>query len=163
MFEIIVKRLKLKTQIQTQAVDLKSQTDQLNNTYKVATYYKPSIPRPDTYPDPIDEIPDETLEILRVKNILTAIRIFNPNKPNADFCEHWRRIMSYTRHHLLSEQQYFDILSLTLSGSSLRTFDDLIATNPSLDVILDRFVLLYGSKRTILDDQELKKSLTSFS
>ena len=150
----------LKDKIIQRNETVQNQARQIKKTFEVANYYKPSINRPSEFPDPQDIIPDLTLEILKTKNVLKAIKIFNPDKPNSDFCEHWRQIMSYTRKHFLSEEQFLDILGLTLYGPALRVFDDLMPSNPSLDIVLDRLVQLYGSKRTILDDQRELNSFT---
>ena len=150
----------LKTKIIEKNELVKSQAQQVRHTFEVANFYKPSINRPTEFPDPHDIIPDVTIELLKTKNVLKAIKVFNPDKPNSDFCEHWRQIMSYTRKHFLSEEQYLDILGLTLYGPALRVFDDLMPSSPSLNTVLDRLVQLYGSKRTILDDQ---KELSNFT
>ena len=150
----------LRNQIVQRNEQVKTQANQIKKTFEVANFYKPSINRPTEFPDPQDIIPDVTIELLKTKNVLKAIKIFNPDKPNSDFCEHWRQIMSYTRKHFLSEEQYLDILGLTLYGPALRVFDDLMPSNPTLDTVLDRLVQLYGSKRTILDDQRELNSFT---
>ena len=144
----------LRSQIRAQAEHIAAQQAKVKQSFLIANHYKPTIQRPTEFAISSFHHPHVTVDLLKSKNILNVIKIFNPLKPHSDFCEHWRRIMTYCKGHLLSQDNYIYILGLTLDGPALRTLDDITPSNPSLDNILDRMVLLYGTKRTILDDQK---------
>ena len=124
----------------------------LEGTRVMAHVYEHRLERPLITTDPYYDA--ATLKRLEPRNVLQAIKAFNPenNQNNVDFSDTWRHILTYTQKMRLTEQTYIEILQMVLQGPAHKIIYDMARDNASLNDILDILSNLYVKKKTILDD-----------
>jgi len=123
----------------------------LVHTKSVAESFKTSLRMP---PLALTEAgyTDALRKKLEGKNVVSAIRKFNPDKdPEADFTDTWNHILLYTKGFTLTTSSYLDILLYLLEGSAYRSLMDMTESKLGLAEILKTLCSLYSKRKTMLD------------
>ena len=143
--------LKAHNKVKSIETQVSSRQTLLDETNDLAKLYKTKLERPKV--KLTDDYPASTYKLLEARNVLSAVKPFNPEvNKDQDFSDTWRHILSYTRSAELTEQSYIDILAMVTQGYAHNIVHDLSREGQSLDHILDFLTRLYCKKKTILDD-----------
>jgi hypothetical protein len=138
--------------ILSQQANLEQSQAEISQSKQVATYYSPSLSKPDVYEFTDMTIPG-TREALQPKNIKAAIDTFNPDKhPEADFADTWRQILLYVKDYKIDSAAYMTILSIIIQGSASRLVFEMRESDTSIFEMIKTLGDLYAKRRTIMDD-----------
>ena len=117
----------------------------MKKAQEVVRYYDKTIPLP--------ALPKDDSTQVMIRDIISLTGYFDPEKDPPEFKHIWTKLYDYGTTYKFSEHNYKQALSAIMKGEAYETFMELKERKTSLTEILDHFVTIYGSKRSIVTDK----------
>ena len=111
----------------------------------VVKFYNKSIPTP--------VVSQNTNQHVMLRDIISLTGYFDPDKDNSEFRHVWLKLYDYGKIAQFSEENYIQSLSAILKGEAYEALCELREKNSPLTEVLDYFMTIYSTKRSIVSDQ----------